>query len=103
MATMRWATTLLLAAAVLLGAALAVVGVAGGSDVLARPPNPNPAMFPRAGVPVYADAPDGWACQYLGTNDRIVRHPLREPRRSGARAARLRCGAADGSPNRSTT
>lgn len=41
-AAIRWAQNLLLAAAALL-AAVAVVGVAGGSDVLARPPDPNPA------------------------------------------------------------
>ena len=66
--TVRWAVTLVLAAAAL----LATVGLAGGTDVLARAPDPNPAVFRRAGAPVYTDAPDGWACHYLGTNERLV-------------------------------
>jgi hypothetical protein len=71
MATMRWAVTLVLAAAALL-VAVATVGVAVEFDVFARPPDPNPGEFRRAGAAVYADAPDGWACHYLGTNDRVV-------------------------------
>jgi hypothetical protein len=65
---MRWAVTLVLAAAAL----LATVGLAAGSDVLSRAPDPNPAEFRRGGAPVYTDAPDGWACHYLGTNERLV-------------------------------
>jgi hypothetical protein len=71
MTTMRWEVTLVLAAAALL-VAVATVGAAAGFEVFTRPPDPNPGEFRRAGAPVYADAPDDWACHYLGTNDRLV-------------------------------
>jgi hypothetical protein len=29
-------------------------------------------VFRRPGAPVYAESPDGWACHYLGTNERLV-------------------------------
>jgi hypothetical protein len=42
------------------------------AEVLRSAPNPNPGVFTRAGAPVYADPPDGWACHYLGINTGIV-------------------------------
>jgi hypothetical protein len=39
------------------------------SDVRRPTPDPGPGEFRRAGAPVYAEAPDGWACHYGGTDD----------------------------------
>jgi hypothetical protein len=63
----RWVIAAAVAVAMLL-----VGAVSSALDITAGPPHPNPGEFVRADAPVYATAPEGWACHYLGTNERLV-------------------------------
>jgi hypothetical protein len=45
---------------------------ASASDLRRATSDPVAGQFRRAGAPVYAEAPDGWACHYRGTDDRDV-------------------------------
>jgi hypothetical protein len=76
----RWATPVVLAIAI----GLAAVGAAGAVDVLPLPPHPNPGVFNRAGAPVYAENPDGWACHYLGITEHLVAQRCTAPEQRAA-------------------
>ncbi len=68
------ATAALLLTAGLASSASSAPGGAAGSTSASdvRRPTPGPGEFRRADTPVYAEAPDGWACHYGGTDERDV-------------------------------